>query len=184
MCLHGSEGGGHCFADKWSSPSPPLTFSILGANGRSMQCGWLEVRAISVAGDSRMQTQNYCVFTVHSPCPHSNQIAGQMTSSSGVECESGEKWMKDEANARLCVCMHASNHAAVHLVSVQQTLSKIGSIIISSPIWYSKCLITRSFSFWPLIPWSKGCATWRKRLLPKRAYELHLICHVSLYCII
>lgn len=70
-----------------------------------------------------MQTQNYCVFTIHSPCPHSNQIAGQLTSSSGVECGEWREMDERQGKCQLCVCvlcMAHSNHAAVHLVKVQQ----------------------------------------------------------------
>lgn len=82
------------FPDKWTSPFPPLTFSILDG----MWFGWLEVRAISVAGNSLMQTANYCIFAIHSPCPHSNKIAGRLTSSSGVEC--GEWREMDERQGK------------------------------------------------------------------------------------
>lgn len=101
----------------------PLSLSLFSGQRDGMQCGWLEVRAIAVAGDSLMQTPNYCVFSVHSLCPHSNQITGQMTSSSRVECESAEKRMKDEADARLCVCMRASHQpcSCVHLVNARLT---------------------------------------------------------------
>lgn len=85
VCLRSSKGGGHCLLTS-AVLCLPLSLSLFSGWMDGMRCGWLEVRTISVAGDSLMQTQNYCVFTIHSPCPHSNQITGQLTSSSGVEC--------------------------------------------------------------------------------------------------
>lgn len=64
------------------SPPPSAPLSLFSGPMDGALGGWLELRAISVAGDSL----SCCVFTAHGPCPHSNQIADQKTSSGT------EKW--------------------------------------------------------------------------------------------
>lgn len=61
---------------------PSASVSLFSGPMDGALCGWLELRAISVAGDSL----SCCVFTARGPCPHSNQIADQETSSGT------EKW--------------------------------------------------------------------------------------------
>lgn len=93
----------------WHVESPPLrlTLSILRTNGWCAS-GWLELRAISVAGDSL----SCCVFTAHGPCPHSHQIADQKTSSGT------EKWgWGGIDDGCFCVCTPGSDHAAAHIVT-------------------------------------------------------------------
>lgn len=63
VCRHGSEGGGHCFVD---ISSPPAALSLFSGPMDGAWCGWLELRAMSVAGGSL----SCCVFTAHGPCPH------------------------------------------------------------------------------------------------------------------
>ena len=78
-----------------------------------------------------MQTQNYCVFTIHSPCPHSNQIAGRLTSSSGVECA---EWKEmDERQGKWQPFVFARVYGCASSQRTTDILSKIGSIIIFSP---------------------------------------------------
>ena len=91
----------------WHIELPPsASLSLFSGPMDGALCGWLELRAIALSGDSL----SCCVFTAS--CPRSNQIADQETSS-GTEKRG---WGQID-EGRFCVCTPGSDQAAAQIVT-------------------------------------------------------------------